>query len=55
MVIYPLVVCYIAMETQTFRVGFPLKIVMFHSYVKLPEDTGEWGWDATDHRWVLDY
>jgi len=35
---YPLVTVKIAMEHCPFRVIFPLNMVVFHSYVSLPED-----------------
>jgi len=34
---YPLVICYIAIEHGDLQWIFPLKIVIFHSYVSLPE------------------
>ena len=34
---YPLVICYIAIEHGPFIVDYLLKIVIFHSYVSLPE------------------
>ena len=34
---YPLVICYIAMENGDLWWIYPLKMVMFHSYVSLPE------------------
>ena len=36
---YPLVICYIAIEHGPFIVDYLLKIVIFHSYVSLPEGT----------------
>ena len=36
---YPLVICYIAIEYGPFIVDYLLKIVIFHSYVSLPEGT----------------
>jgi hypothetical protein len=36
--IYPLVICYIAIENCPFIVDLPMKnMVIFHSYVSLPE------------------
>jgi hypothetical protein len=34
---YPLVICYIAIENGHLLWIYPLKMVIFHSYVKLPE------------------
>ena len=34
---YPLVICYIAMENGPFIVDLPIEMVIFHSYVSLPE------------------
>jgi hypothetical protein len=34
---YPLVICYIAIENGHFSLIYPLKMVIFHSYVSLPE------------------
>ena len=36
-VCYPLVICYIAIEHGPFIVDLPMKMVIFHSYVSLPE------------------
>ena len=35
--IYPLVICYIAIEHGPFIVDIPIKMVIFHGYVSLPE------------------
>jgi hypothetical protein len=34
---YPLVICYIAIENGHLKWIFPIKMVIFYSYVKLPE------------------
>ena len=33
--------CYIAIEHADYLVGFPSSIVIFYSYIKLPEGTGK--------------
>ena len=35
---YPLVICYIAIENCDLQWIYPLKMVIFHGYVSLPED-----------------
>ena len=41
---YPLVMSNIAMENGPFIVEFPIKMVIFHSYVNLPEGNPLWLW-----------
>jgi len=42
---YPLVICDIAIENGHLEWIFPLKIVIFNSYVKLPEGICQYGFE----------
>ena len=48
--IYPLVICYIAIENGPVICDLPIQIVIFHSYVKLPE--GRIG-DINGYQWIV--